>query len=530
MRIITEVRSRIPYLQSPIRLDMRFLLFLLLLPALVEAQSITWADSIANIVYENCSYCHRTGGIAPFELLTYQDAVANASLIYHVIEQNEMPPWPADPHYRRFAFEEILTYEQKQAILTWLDGGFPEGDQANAPPQPYFPPNGSNLETIDMTLAIDPYTLQTNTDEYRWYVIENPFSETIYVNKIEVIAGLDEVVHHADVSYDITGISLANDQADPLPGFNSSTGSPNYSFYMNAWQPGGNIAAYPEGWGIAVPPNADFVLEIHYGPGGIGLTDTTKMHLEFVTNTSNVRPISVGWLLGQSPPIMVDGPLVIPANEVVTFHQERTLTSTTSFISICPHMHLLGKSYKVWAVTPANDTIKLIDIPQWDLHWQKYYMFRNIQVLEAGTTIYSEGVYDNTLANHDNPFNPPQTAYQGTSTLDEMFLTYFIYAPYQAGDENVILDDSPLVDITASIHSPTIETLDVFPNPVSDQIHLSGIGRGQVTVIDAFGKTVVSEACLGPTYSADLAELSSGVYLIQWVGEDRIAVGRFVKQ
>ncbi len=504
---------------------------LLAFPSLLSAQTYTWADDVANIIYNNCSYCHRPGGIAPFELMDYQDAVDAGAYIYHRVENNEMPPWPADPHYRRFAHEEILTYEEKTAILEWMDQGFEYGDQANEPLPPYFPPNGSNLETIDFTVAIEPYTLQSNVDEYRWFAIENPYSETIYINKIEVIAGLDQVVHHADISYDDTGISMTNDQADPLPGFNGTTGSPNYSFYMNAWQPGGNIATYPEGWGIAVPPGTDFVVEIHYGPGGIGLTDSTKMHFEFVADTSTVRPINVGWLLGQYPPTMIDGPLVIPANEVVSFHQELTLSNSLSLVSICPHMHLLGKSYKIWAVTPSNDTIRLIDIPNWDLHWQKYYMFREIQVLEAGTTIYSEGVYDNTPANHDNPFDPPQTAHVGSNTLDEMFLTYFIYAPYQPGDELIVLDDTPLVDITASTESTEIESLQFFPNPTHDLLRMTQDFRGTLSIIDGLGKILLlRDLRNSASTTIDVSEFPAGIYTAILQNQDLRYVGRFTKE
>ena len=98
------------------------------------------------------------------------------------------------------------------------------------PDPPVFPPGGSLLDTIDFQVAIPPYTLQYNTDEYRWFVIENPFPTTVYVNAIEVFAGLDSVVHHADISYDNTGQSLANDLLDPLPGFNGNTGTPTYSY------------------------------------------------------------------------------------------------------------------------------------------------------------------------------------------------------------------------------------------------------------------------------------------------------------
>ena len=497
----------------------------------VNAQNPTWADDIAPVIYENCSYCHRANGIGPFNLLSYSNVLDHANTIVHVLSEGEMPPWPADPNYRRFAFEEILSVDEEQAILDWMANGFEFGNPANEPSPPVFSSSGSNLTTIDFVLAIEPYTLQSNTDEYRWFVVENPYSDTIYVNKIEVIPGLNEVVHHADISYDNTSLSLNNDIADPLPGFNNSTGSPNYSFYMNAWQPGGNIATYPDGWGIAVPPGSDFVLEIHYGPGGIGLTDTTKMNLQFVTSNQDVRAVQVGWLLGQNPPTMLDGPLVIPADEIVTFHQEYTLTEALSLISICPHMHLLGKSYKVWAVTPANDTIRLIDVPNWDIHWQKYYMFREIQVLTAGTTIYSEGVYDNTLANHDNPFNPPQPAQAGTTTLDEMFLCYFIYAPYASGDENVILDDSPLVNIETSIAYQSIPgyEVNIYPNPATDILNIDLEIDGTVTVSDALGRVLLAKRSSAKTHRIELNSLPAGVYFLNITSQNIDRTEVFVK-
>jgi hypothetical protein len=38
------------------------------------AQTPTWSEKIAPILYKNCTNCHHAGGIAPFSLLTYQEA------------------------------------------------------------------------------------------------------------------------------------------------------------------------------------------------------------------------------------------------------------------------------------------------------------------------------------------------------------------------------------------------------------------------------------------------------------------------
>ena len=106
---------------------------------------------------------------------------------------------------------------------------------------------------------------------------------------------------------------------------------------------------------------------------------------------------------------MTDGPLVIPPNQMSTFHQEAVLfNSDKSLLSICPHMHLLGKSYKVWMETPAGDSIPLIDIPQWHFEWQFYYRFLSPVHVPAGTVFKTEGVYDNTVWNPLNPNDPPR--------------------------------------------------------------------------------------------------------------------------
>jgi hypothetical protein len=502
------------------------LFFTLIFVPSISAQTPTWVADVAPVLYDNCSHCHHEGQVAPFSIMGYEDATTNALSIYSALEDGHMPPWPADPEYRHFVGETIVTDQQIADILAWIEGGMPFGDPDLEPSAPEFNDNGTLLDHVDFVAAIEPYTLQSNGEEYRWFVIPTNFAETKYIQGIEVFAGLPEVVHHADISLDVTGNSAAFDALDPLSGFNGSTGWPTYTTYMNAWQPGAGPAKYPDNWGIPLPPGADIVIEIHYGPGAAEEIDNTYMNLQFVDDPNNVRPISVGWLM--SPGNMTDGPLVIPANQVSTFHQEVIpFWSDKSVISICPHMHLLGQSYKVWMETPSGDSIPLCDIPQWDFHWQFYYMFQQPQHIPAGSIFKSEAVYDNTTNNELNPNNPPITVYNGSFTVDEMFLCYFIYANYQPGDEDIILDP----DLITAVNEARKSSFSFYPNPVADQVSItlkSNEPKSLLRVLDSGGSAVLVQRIVSGQ-SIDLSNLAAGSYFLELRTGGAAETQKFVK-
>lgn len=503
-------------------------IFLLTTFKFSTAQVPDWSTSIANLVYTNCSSCHHNGGIAPFPLTSYNDAVSNAFSIKTKVQNRSMPPWPADPAYRHFAYEMVLDSLEIAAISDWVDNGTPLGNIALEPPAPVFNQTGSLLDTIHMTLQIPPYTLQLNSDEYRYYAFHSGFTDTVYISKIEVIPGLKQFIHHADIHYDLSGQSYYNDSITPVSGFTSGIIS---DYYMNAWQPGGNIAEYPAGWGIAVPPGADFVFEIHYGPGGMGQTDTTRMNLQFITNPVNVRPVKVGWLLNN--PIPSQGPLIIPPNQISTFNQQSQIMPVDrSLISISPHMHMLGKSYKVWFIASNGDSVPLIDIPKWDFHWQKYYMFQQVQKIPAGARIYSIASYDNTVNNPHNPNFPPQTVTYGPTTHDEMLMTYFIYADYEPGDEFITLDSTLLTGIN---ETDRIYNVKVYPNPADNFITVTlpaGSDVHKYEVLNVSGQILKSGRLKSreSEFNINTSDLNEGFYILHCTSEEGLFISKFIKQ
>ncbi len=82
-----------------------FFIFLYFLSITTFAQTPNWSNSIAKILYANCTSCHRPGDIAPFSLTTYQNAYDYAESIEYAVSNGEMPPWTADPNYKHFAHE-----------------------------------------------------------------------------------------------------------------------------------------------------------------------------------------------------------------------------------------------------------------------------------------------------------------------------------------------------------------------------------------------------------------------------------------
>src|ERR1035441_3556558 len=65
----------------------------------------TFNRDVAPILYQNCSNCHRPGEVAPFALLSYDDAAKRAKQIAAITQARVMPPWKATPGYGEFLDE-----------------------------------------------------------------------------------------------------------------------------------------------------------------------------------------------------------------------------------------------------------------------------------------------------------------------------------------------------------------------------------------------------------------------------------------
>jgi hypothetical protein len=125
--------------------SMRLVLILCLIGVCLVAQGhdfittkLTWNREISRIVYTRCAGCHRQNGSA-FPLMSYQEARPWAKAIEEEVLERRMPPWGAVKGFGDFRNDQALTQEQLELIANWVEGGAPEGDPKDLPPEPRFP-------------------------------------------------------------------------------------------------------------------------------------------------------------------------------------------------------------------------------------------------------------------------------------------------------------------------------------------------------------------------------------------------------
>ena len=428
-------------------------------------QTVTWSEHIAPIIYKNCTPCHRTGESGPFNLLSYDDAVKKSNKIKFVTQTRFMPPWPADPGFSHFSGERILSDENIALIKAWVEAKMPRGDSMKEPQAPIFY-SGSFFGKPDLIIKLQkPIQLKGNgTDVF--LMVKYPFKidSEVYVDYVEFVPNQRKLLHHVNghlLSYDETrtfdymnGESILPDALNNYVDAYSKMGLtytdakkpelpkllPNVVYYLPGYTP----PVYNEDiGGFKLPKNGVFFLKnIHYGPSNIDLQDSSYLNI-FFRRTLPKRPTYETQLgtFGISP---IEPKLVIPANEIKTFHTSATIQNDISILSVNPHMHLLGKVFTAYAIPPQGDTIKLVRINKWDFRWQYYYSYEHPVKIPKGTVIHVYGTYDNTSKNPLNPFHPPREISQGEGlesmqTTEEMFQFIFTFMPYKSGDENISL-------------------------------------------------------------------------------------------
>ncbi len=432
----------------------------------MRGQSPTWSEHVAPIIYAHCTSCHRSGEIGPFPLESYRDAVNWADMIAYTTQIRYMPPWKADPSFGvSYIGTNRLTDQQIATIKAWVEGGSQEGDPTIAPPPPTFP-TGSQVGTPDLTLSFASAhrVSSNNKDEYRYFVLPTGLRENRDIVALEMRPGNSSLVHHALFWSDSSGTAASLDASTPEYGYvgqGASAGQANFGDQLPSYVPGMRPIVYTHGMAQRLPANSDLVMQVHYAPSTIGGYDSSSVNL-FFAKTPAQRYVRSHIML---PPSLVNGPFVMQPNTVTTFEGQFTVPLKVTLIGIAPHAHLLNRSWRVFVITPDNDTLPLINVPDWDFNWQGSYHFTKPVIIPRGSVVHAFARYDNTTANPFNPNTPPKVVRWGEGTADEMFYLPLLWLPYQDGDESLVFGDVPTT-VGDQATATGVRLYPIAPNPV----------------------------------------------------------------
>jgi hypothetical protein len=116
----------------------------------------------------------------------------------------------------------------------------------------------------------------------------------------------------------------------------------------------------------------------------------------------------------------------IPAGEK-RYRRESSyvLPKEATFLSVTPHMHLLGREMRADATLPDGKKIPLVWIREWDFRWQDTFVFKSPIRLPKGTRLEMYSVHNNSDEMSTNPFNPAREVVYGEGSNDEMSLCIF---------------------------------------------------------------------------------------------------------
>lgn len=393
------------------------------LNTMVCSQDVTYFKDIEPIIKKNCASCHKIDGYGPFPLTTYNEVKDKGSFIAYVTESKYMPPWKADPEFRSFKNERGLSKEEIEKIKTWVDLRMPKGKKkGKSTPIPSFMENRKPDLILEMN---QPYELSNEgIEDYRFFNLPSNLAEDVYIESINYVPGNKKRVHHSRIMADTTNLIRGIDGLSEFdPKAITFQENPLADEFLYGWVPGNLPVIYPSGTGKKIHANTDFILNIHYAPTSAKHEDSSKIELYFakeeVKHDIKSLPITEAYITNK--------PFVIRADKRPIFYARYVLREDAHIVSVLPHMHFLGKTFKAIATTPSGEVIPLIKINDWDFNWQSTYLYKEPLLVPRGSVILVTATYDNTSENPINPNSPPKDVTYGWNSTDEMMNLILYY-------------------------------------------------------------------------------------------------------
>ena len=222
---------------------------------------------------------------------------------------------------------------------------------------------------------------------------------------------------------------------------------------LGGWAPGAAGVLHPDGTGMLVPAENLLIMQVHYNLSAPPVPDQTTLVLQLAAPDADIVPLVMTSLVA---PVEIPCPAGLESDDCdrargetqtsdgllalcgktlddydnqdaanATSDCDRNLLTAGWIVNVAPHMHELGQHITVTLHpgTPAEVTI--IDIPDWDFHWQGFYQLAQPVPVAAGDVIRLTCSWDNSAGD--------RYVVWGEGTADEMCLNYVTVLPMAEG-------------------------------------------------------------------------------------------------
>jgi len=377
--------------------------------AIPAEREVTFSNEVVRILQQNCQVCHQPGGIGPMSLMTYQDVRRWASRIKTQVVERNMPPYQYDTDYgiQDLKYDPRLSEEDIATIVSWVDGGAPEGDPALLPPPVEWPDPAEfrlaeRFGPPDVIVRSTPYSIPASGQDRWWQpVVESGISSQRCIRAIETKPSVEgrQVTHHANSSWRSDGGAGAGGQ-------------------LSEYALGKIGEIIPEGACRTAPADGRVAFDIHYWPNGKEVIDDqveVGIWLYPEDYQGKYRQTLTLYFLngGRGFDIAPHGTLMTQG-----VHQFNTPVRIDSWQ---PHGHtrLVAMSLQIIRANGRLENVSMVS--NWSALWHHSHIYADnvAPLLAVGDKLLLTGWYDNTENNKYNP-DPDQWVGIGDRTADEM--------------------------------------------------------------------------------------------------------------
>jgi hypothetical protein len=405
---------------------------------------------VAPIIWKKCEICHsekaETGAKPDFD--SYEKVKSWLAMIKDSVLTRRMPTWGADSRPGEFLYDYSLSASETRTLISWINAGAPRGPgpdllarKSERVSQPVKPADFS-------VSAADKDVPPMGFNEYQYAQLGGSVPADMWVEGFRVHSTNPAAIHHQMLIVASHPLGYFNDRAkkrmDPeLQNADTSGTMPVWvlgEMISAEWQsdlferfqiknlgtrPGHNFPM--KNGAIFIPKGAYLILETHYH--GTGRAESERTTFDLYNYRGDGPPNEVR----NNRPAETTDIDVAPGDrhsKVVT--ESAMLMKKSAILSIGLHMHMRGRSVKVFLTYPDGRKEQVLSVPFFNYNTTPAigFSFPEPKIVPAGTRLNAECVYDNSASNPYNP-DPTKTVHWG-QTVDraEMCRSQFWYHEY----------------------------------------------------------------------------------------------------
>ncbi len=334
----------------------------------VLAQEVTFHKDIEPILQRSCQNCHRTGGVAPMPMVTYEEVAPFAGLIEYKTglrsRPGAMPPWYTEKNVgiQQFKDDPSLSEAEVAAISTWVASGRPDW--------------WGEIPSVPSGLTEDRYVKSVEIVEINDVGVGAEESDTV--------GGL-WIFHHM-----IYRMETLDEDGNTIPG--QSTTFPVHEVGRN-----GDIFD-PDAGPLLRANSAFFTDSVHMHSNGRDTTGHLQIGFRFHPEDYEPKYRTAISINGNGSDISVEGNA-----KDQELHAYQVLNEHTKVITFEPHLHAGGDRMCIEAIWGYS--VETLACVGYDHNWVRGYPFEDdyAPLLPKGTILHVTGYFDNTEDNYNVP-------------------------------------------------------------------------------------------------------------------------------